>query len=193
MRIVRRELRSDAELLQGYLNGEQRCFAELVKRLEPEMLRYADSYLHNMADSRDIVQDVFEEFIVMLASGKYTEQGKLHRLLIMMVHHHVEMYFREKRKHDSVFTPLDTAEGDDYDRAEEQRRHEFSAEEMKIFRELVHELKPRAKRIVVMRYHGRHSFEDIAQRCNVSTNTATKIFSRVMEWLRKRIRENYEL
>jgi RNA polymerase sigma-70 factor (ECF subfamily) len=173
-------------LLERYSKGEQHCFEEIVSRYKPGLLRYAGSYVHSSEDAKDIVQDVFTEFILMLHSAKYTEQGKLHHLLIKMTHHEVDEFFRRKKKHDSVFISLSENSND---AEEEQGGEEFSAEEMKIFRKTIHLLKPRDKKIVVMRYHGKHSFEDIAHRCSISTNSATKIFSRVMTSLRKRIRE----
>jgi RNA polymerase sigma factor (sigma-70 family) len=177
-------------LLGLYSKGDQRSFWELAGRYRPDMLYYADSYVDNLEDAEDIVQEVFTEFIVMLHSGKYTEQGMLKHLLIRMTHSCVEDYFKRKKKRESIFIPLEVwleSSAEFLAVAEEPPAEGFTAEEMKIFRKLVHLLKPKPKKIVVMRYHGRHSFEDIAHHCGISTNSATKIFSRVMDSLRKRI------
>src|SRR5258708_2748029 len=68
----------DAELLRCYSNGNQQCFSEIVGRHQPELLRYVSAYVHNPGDCKDIVQDVFTEFILKFRAGEYTEQGKLH-------------------------------------------------------------------------------------------------------------------
>lgn len=153
------------------------------------MLSYADSYLENRDDSKDIVQDVFIYFFSMLRSGKYTEQGKLFHLLLRITHHRIGDFFDRKKLRDDAFTPLQDKEK--FDAAEQPDEDSFSREEMKWFREKVHRLKPMERKVLIMRYHGRH-WEDIGKKTDMNANSASHMYSRLVKQLRKENERNDE-
>ena len=173
-------------MLRRYLNGEERCALELVRRHEPDLLSYVYSYVENHDDSKDIVQEVFKEFFSMLRSGKYTEQGKLFHLLLKIAHHRIEDFFDKKKLHDAHFDSAQ-CDSDWVLIPEEEDAEAFTEEEMKLFRELVHALELLERKILIMRYHGRHSWEEIGEETGMSANSASHMYSRIVRHLRQEI------
>ena len=50
---------SDARLVRRVVNGETQLYAELVRRYQPQLGRYAVRMLGNQADAEDALQDTF--------------------------------------------------------------------------------------------------------------------------------------
>jgi len=66
---------TDAQLIEGILNREQKCFKELVDKYQLLVLNTCNSFLHDKNNAEDIAQEVFIE--VFLSINKFKSEAKL--------------------------------------------------------------------------------------------------------------------
>lgn len=88
--------RTDDELIQGFRQGKQECFNELVYRYKNSLYQYIFSLVKDEGAAGDIFQEVFLNLYRRI--GKYEAQGKLKSYLFTAARNTVLNYFRDKDK-----------------------------------------------------------------------------------------------
>ena len=78
--------RSDYELVQAYINGEQDVFNILVSRHQQKLYNYIHSVVKDKDASDDIFQDTFIKVVNVLRSGTYREEGKFVQWIMRIAH-----------------------------------------------------------------------------------------------------------
>jgi len=165
--------RSDEHLVKEFIDGSQNAFNLLMNRHREKVYSYI-FYLVKDADSaQDVFQDTFFKVINTLKSGSYKEEGKFIQWVMRIAHNLVIDLFRKGKKfptiesndENDVFNFLDFSEP--------------SVEDLMIsdqisynVRRLVDQLPPEQKEVLIMRHYMDMSFKDIADRTDVSINTA---------------------
>lgn len=165
--------KSDELLVQEFISGSQIAFNDLLNRHKDKVFSYILYLVKDHETAQDVFQDTFFKVINTLKSGTYKEEGKFIQWVMRISHNLVIDFFRKGKKYptieskdeNDVFEFLDMLEPSVEDvLIDEQISHNV--------RRLVEQLPPEQKEVLIMRHYMDMSFKDIAERTNVSINTA---------------------
>jgi RNA polymerase sigma-70 factor (ECF subfamily) len=169
---------TDEQLINGYLNGNDNCFEQLLKRHKNKIFTYIVLTVKQRNVAEDIFQDVFLKVINTMNKGSYKEEGKFLPWVMRIAHNMVMDFFRNGKKMQFV----DNAADEDEESVDVFRlliNDEKNAEEKIMDGEMEHEirtmidrLEDEQKEVVLMRHYGKMSFKEIAEMTNVNINTA---------------------
>lgn len=165
---------TDDELVKLYENGNNQAFETLLLRYKSKV--YTNIYLivRNRELSEDIFQDTFIKAIATIQQGRYVESGKFLAWVNRIAHNLIIDHFR-REKNENTFS----ADAVDYDIVNNSKLSEKSIEDIwsneQVLADVVHliDLLPTSQQKVIrMRYFEDLSFKEIAEKTNVSINTA---------------------
>ena len=129
--------------------------------------------IKNHALAEDVFQDTFIKVIKTLKSGNYKEEGKFLPWVLRIAKNLVIDHFRKNKRMPMV---RDT---DEYSITESLRLTDDNIEDKIVHeqilndvRELIEELPPNQKEVVMMRHYAGMSFKDISEATGVSINTS---------------------
>ena len=164
---------TDDKLVKSYANGNPKAFDTLLERHKTRLLNYIYQHCNNRQLAEDIFQETFVKAIITIQNGNYTENGKFANWLFRIARNLVIDHFRRESAEGTVSTD------DTYDVL---NRKEFSDETIEDamvelqtrndIRRLVRALPHNQREVLVMRYYRNLSFKEIAEKTNVSINTA---------------------
>ena len=183
---------SDYELLNNYISGNEISINILLDRHRKRIF----DYIYMMVKNQDVADDIFQETLIKVVrfvrEGRYTENGKFLSWVLRIAHNQVIDYFRQKKQRNNI------SEGDaGYDLLNHPKFSDRTVEERLItdqieadVRKLIDFLPSEQKEVVLMRYYMGLSFKEIAEKTNVSINTALGRMRYALINLRKLIDEN---
>lgn len=164
---------ADRDLVKKYQNGDEEAFIMLMNRHKDKVFSYIMKTMRDVQLSEDIFQDTFIKVIRTLKKGKYNEEGKFASWVMRIAHNLMIDYFRKNTR-----MPL-THENNDYDIFGMMKNEELNADEImekkqikEDLRQLIRELPEEQREVVVLRHFCDLSFKEIAERTDVSINTA---------------------
>ena len=164
----------DYELITGFINGNERCFEELVSRHKNKVYTYINLYIRDQALAEDIFQDTFLKVVQSVKTGRYSETGKFLSWVMRIAHNLIIDNFRRIKQlnvisNDSCESDLfnsskfsDTNIEDDY----------VKKQVKKDIRSMINCLPADQREVVIMRHYADMSFKEIADITGVSINTA---------------------
>ncbi len=164
----------DNLLVQQFVNGDQSAIEMLVSRHKNRVYTYILLIVRNQHLAEDIFQDTFIKVIRSLKTGKYTENGKFISWVLRIAHNLIIDHFRREKL-------LNTTSNEDseFDLFNSPRFSDDNIEEQLVFeqircdiRRLIDELPDDQRQVIIMRHYLGLSFKEIAERTNVSINTA---------------------
>ena len=164
---------NDKELIQAYLNGNERAFETLLTRHKDKI--YTSIYLfvkdHSLAD--DIFQDVFIKIIKTLRKGKYNHEGKFSQWAMRISYNMCVDHFRRSKRR-TIVSPTETFDIFDIleDSAANSEYNMIKSEEHLKIKKLVDQLPLEQREVVILRHYADMSFKEISQLTQVSINTA---------------------
>ena len=167
---------TDEQLISGYLNGNNNCFEQLLKRHKNKIFSYLLLTVKQRDVAEDIFQDVFVKVINTMNKGSYKEEGKFLPWVMQIAHNIVMDYFRNGKKMQFV----DNAENEEEDidifrllvNDEKNAEEKIIGDEIdKEIRAMVNNLADEQKEVVLMRHYGKMSFKEISELTNVNINT----------------------
>jgi len=166
--------RSDKELVESYLSGNQSSFEILINRHQGRVYAYILMLVKDRQLADDIFQDTFMKVIRTLNGGSYNEEGKFIQWVMRIAHNLIIDHFRKSKR-----IPYADSSSDDYQLIDRLGYTDISIEE-KIITEQIHndlrrmiEFLPEEQReVLYLRMYAEMSFKDIADMTNVSINTA---------------------
>lgn len=165
---------SDDKLVQSYANGNNEAFDTLLERYQGRLLGYIMQLTGNRQLSEDIFQEAFVKAIMTIKQGNYTETGKFGAWISRIARNLVIDHFRQEKSEPTVST--DDGEIDILNRKElSDDTIEDDIIDLQIrddVRRLIRELPESQRQVLVMRYYRNLSFKEIAEKTNVSINTA---------------------
>ncbi len=165
---------SDDKLVQSYANGNNEAFDTLLERYQGRLLGYIMQLTGNRQLSEDIFQEAFVKAIMTIKQGNYTETGKFGAWISRIARNLVIDHFRQEKSEPTVST--DDGEIDILNRKElSDDTIEDDIIDLQIrddVRRLIRELPDTQRQVLVMRYYRNLSFKEIAEKTNVSINTA---------------------
>ncbi len=165
---------SDYELIQGFINGEQSCFEQIIKRHKNKVFAYISLYIRDQALAEDIFQDTFMKVIQSVKSGKYQDNGKFISWVMRIAHNLIIDHFRRIRQ-------MNTISNDEYesDLFNSRKFAESTVEDdmikrqiQKDVRKMISHLPDDQREVVILRHYAGLSFKEIAEITDVSINTA---------------------
>jgi len=166
---------TDNELVNAYAQGSNEAFDTLLYRYKSKVYSYIYFIVRNKEITEDIFQDTFIRVINTIKQGRYTDTGKFVAWVNRIAHNLIIDYFRNERNENTVSND-DFVE---YDLFNNQKFSEHTIEDrivkdqvFKDIHKLVGTLPENQREVVLMRYYDGLSFKEIADKTNVSINTA---------------------
>lgn len=185
---------NDNELVQLYIGGNEDSLATLLQRHKRKIFSSIIVVVKDQQLAEDIFQDTFFKVIQTLKKGQYNEEGKFLPWIIriarnLIIDHYrrakkmppVPVYINEEGEEISVFNSL-AAPNDELQSAE-------AGKFKKSIRNLINELPPDQREVVLMRMYYDMSFKEISEFTNVSINTALGRMRYALFNLKKMIEE----
>lgn len=163
----------DQELIEQYLQGSEKAFAELIRRHQQKIYTSIYLFVKDREVAEDLFQDVFIKIIDTLRKGNYNHEGKFSQWAIRIAYNLCVDQFRRNKRRTKVsggndFDIFDILELPDENREDQMIRSESHDR----IRQLVDALPEEQREVVILRHYAEMSFKDIAQLTRVSINTA---------------------
>lgn len=186
---------TDEELVQMYVQGNNRAFDELLARTQTGIFSYIIFIVHNEEVANDLFQETFLKAITKLREGKYVTSGKFNAWLIRIAHNTVMDWYRRQKAANIVDTAVE-----DMNLAQMTDRQlmETSKEDMMANSQVLNDVRslmaflPDTQREVVqMRFYQNYSFKEIAEITGVSINTSLGRMRYALINMRRLARENH--
>lgn len=170
---MRASLASDKELIQKYLAGDERSLERLINRHKEKVYTSIYIFTRDKYLAEDLFQDTFIKVVDKLKKGKYREEGKFLPWVMRIARNMCIDYYRKSKRKPTIST------SEDFDIFEVLPLEERNAEDAMILqqakdkvRDLLDELPPEQKEVVLLRQYFEFSFKEIAELTDVSINTA---------------------
>ena len=182
---------TDANLISGYISGDEKALEILVHKYKSKIYNFIFSKVVNRDIAEDIFQETFIKVIKTLKNGVYKEEGKFISWVMRISHNLIIDYFRKSNRMPK-FEP-----SDDYDVFQFITDNSPNAENNLIkdqvindLQNLITELPEDQKEVLNMRLYRDMSFKEISEITGVSINTALGRMRYAIINLRKMIEEN---
>lgn len=166
---------TDDELVKMYGIGNNQAFEILLLRYKSKVYSYIYMIVRNRELSEDIFQDTFIKAIATIQQGRYVESGKFLAWINRIAHNLIIDHFRREKNENTI-----SSDAVDYDIVNNNAKlSEKSIEETmsneQVLADVVHliNLLPQSQqRVIRMRFFEDLSFKEIAEKTDVSINTA---------------------
>lgn len=182
-------------LVKEYLNGNEAAFEKLLRKNQGKVFGYIMKMVRNEELANDIFQDTFVKVIRTLKGGKYNEEGKFLPWVMRIAHNLIIDHFRKDKKMPIAGRGNGNDE-DEFDIFNILKIEDANIEDNIIYAQILEDVKglveylPQDQQeIIEMRIFMGMSFKDIAERCDVSINTALGRMRYALINLRKLVRE----
>ena len=186
---------TDEELVQMYVQGNNRAFDELLARTQTGIFSYIIFIVHNEEVANDLFQETFLKAITKLREGKYVTSGKFNAWLIRIAHNTVMDWYRRQKAANIVDTAVEDM---NIAQMTDRQLMETSKEDMMANSQVLNDVRslmafqPDTQREVVqMRFYQNYSFKEIAEITGVSINTSLGRMRYALINMRRLARENH--
>ena len=164
---------TDEQLIRSYLKGKESTLNILINRYRGRILGFIISKVKDPALAEDIFQETFLKVIQTLKKGKYNEQGKFLPWVMRISYNLTIDHFRKISKtkfvrSNDTFNVFDIVK-DSSTSVEDEIIYKKILNDVK---SLIYKLPPLQREVLRMRYYSNMSFNDIAESCDISINTA---------------------
>ena len=181
---------NDDRLLQLYLRGESSAINTLLRRYQDRVFTSIYLKVRCHALAQDIMQETFIKVIKTIDAGKYKEDGRFYQWMMRISYNLCIDHFRRiKRRPTKVRDDKGYIMGN-------QREHSHNIEESLVLDEkckqvknLIDELPPEQREVVILRHYSDLSFKEIAEITGVSINTALGRMRYALNNMRKKIED----
>ena len=164
---------SDQELVKKYIKGDNFSFEILLNRHKNRVFAFIMSKIKNKDISEDVFQDTYVKVVNSLQKGKYNEEGKFLPWVMRIAHNLVIDHFRKQKKMHMIRS------NSDFDIFDVIKDNEINIDEKLIKDQVYYDLKSLIEllpadqmEVLKMRYFEELSFKKIAQKIDISINTA---------------------
>lgn len=183
----------DDQLIVNFVKGDSKSFDVLLSKYQSRVFSYIIQLVQDHDLANDIFQDVFIKVVTHLKRKSYNHQGKFLSWVLRIAHNQVIDHFRKDAKMPSVGK---NSSNEDFNIFDVLKLEEASIEDEIIqtqiladVRSLVSQLPKDQMDVVQMRYFSGMSFQDIADKSDVSINTALGRMRYALINLRKMMKE----
>ena len=163
----------DHHLISRYLSGDENALNQLIIRYRNKIFSFIISKVRDHALAEDIFQETFFKVIKTLKQGKYNEEGKFLPWVMRIAYNLSMDYFRSVKKNRLVrsndqFNVFDLIKDNDLSKEEAMIQDRIIVD----LKNIINKLPLSQQKVLKMRYHSNMSFNEIAENCNISINTA---------------------
>ena len=165
---------SNEELALLYVGGDNRAFDELLARNQQKLYSYIMFVVRDPEQADDIFQETFVKVIVTLKQGRYVENGHFSAWISRIAHNLIIDHFRQSRA-----VNLQSTDDTEYNVLNRKELSDQTIEDSMVtqqihrdIRRLIKALPESQREVLLMRYYKNMSFKEIAERTQVSINTA---------------------
>jgi RNA polymerase sigma-70 factor (ECF subfamily) len=183
---------SDSELVSRYQNGNEKAFEVLLHRHKSRVYTAIYLIVKDRYIAEDLLQETFIKAINTIRGGRYNEEGKFLPWISRIAHNLAIDHFRKEKRYPEIVLEDGSRLLNSMDFAEE------SAEEKQLLKDtalrlrgFIKELPTEQKQVLIMRHFLKMSFQEIAERTNVSINTALGRMRYALINLRKKMIKNH--
>ena len=181
---------SDQELINCYLEGDEKAFETLLNRHKTKIYTSIYLFVKDSEQAEDIFQEVFIKIIDTIRRGKYNHEGKFLQWAMRISYNMcVDQFRRSKRRTNVSFS-------DEFDIFDVIPASDSNMEQSIIqtqtndkVRKLIDLLPEEQREVVILRHYADMSFKEIASLTRVSINTALGRMRYALINLRKLIEE----
>ena len=167
---------TDKNLVESFLNGNNKSFELLLSRHKSKVFAFIMSKIKNYDVSEDIFQDTFIKAITSLKKGQYNEQGKFLPWVMRIAHNLVIDYFRKSKRISIIGNPKSDDDFNIFDViGDGENTSEYTMMEKEQHQQLnkiIDSLPEQQKEVLIMRHYEDLSFKEIAEKTGVSINTS---------------------
>lgn len=183
-------IQTDNELLQRYINGDEKALAILLKTHQRKIFSFIMMRVKNRTLAEDIFQDAFCKAIDSIKNGKYNEEGKFLPWIMMIANNLCMDHFRRNKRLPTIVD----SDGNDILNvlkfAEESREDNIIRDQQIMQIKAMVELLPAdQKEVLILRHYADLSFKEIAEMTGTNINTALGRMRYALLSLRKMIGE----
>lgn len=165
---------TDEELVQLYAEGNNEAFDVLLLRHKKRVYTYIYTTVKDIDIANDLFQETFIKAITTIKRGRYTEKGKFSSWILRISHNLTIDYFRKEKNENTISNEeygLDLLNNIKlYDT--DMQEHSDKEETLTNLVGLIELLPDCQKEVLKMRIFEDISFKDIADKTQVSINTA---------------------
>ncbi|MBP6429915.1 MAG: sigma-70 family RNA polymerase sigma factor [Bacteroidales bacterium] len=165
--------KSDNELVAAYMNDDKQAFEVLLSRHKNKVYNYILSLVKDKALADDIFQDTHIKIVNTLRNGTYRDEGKYIQWVMRIAHNLVIDHFRRNQRFPTVRTDENFDIFDVLGNSEESIEQKIIREQINDdVKKLIRQLPEEQRKVLIMRHYSNMSFKDIAEKTDVSINTA---------------------
>ncbi|MEQ8324565.1 MAG: sigma-70 family RNA polymerase sigma factor [Vicingaceae bacterium] len=180
----------DQELIRQFVAGKDSAFELLLNKYKDRVFSYIVYTVRDEDLANDIFQDTFIKVVKTLKLNKYNDQGKFLPWVMRIAHNLIIDHFRKSKRIPVVRSTdendyLGRLEGDDMNIEKAMIKGQIHRD----VKELIKHLPKEQKQVLIMRIYCDMSFKEIAEKSNVSINTALGRMRYALINLRKMIKE----
>ncbi len=183
---------TDDQLVILYQDGNNEAFEILLNRYKSKVYSYIFIIVRNRELTEDIFQDTFIKAIATIKQGRYVESGKFLGWVNRIAHNLIIDHFRKEKNENTV-----SGDALEYDFINNAKLSDkciedvISNEQVMIdLVRLINFLPLSQQQVVRMRYFEDLSFKEIAEKTDVSINTALGRMRYALMNMRKIAEEN---
>jgi len=164
---------SDSQLVALYQKGNDEAFEVLLHRHKSRVYTAIYLIVKDRYVAEDLLQETFIKVINTIRNGRYNEEGKFSSWVGRIAHNLAIDSFRKNKRYPEIIFDDGARLFNSLDFAEESFESRQVVKETKtLVRDLIKELPEEQKQVLIMRHFLQMSFQEIADRTDVSINTA---------------------
>ncbi len=184
-------MKTDYELIESFINGDERSIELLILRYKNKVYSYISLYIRNRDVADDIFQDTFMKVVQSVRKGRYQDDGRLLSWILRIAHNLIIDHFRREKQYGLILN--EDYEADIFNSekfSDANIEHTLMKKQiMRDIRKLISELPEDQREVVIMRHYTGMSFKEIAEMTGVSINTALGRMRYALINMRKMIAE----
>jgi RNA polymerase sigma factor (sigma-70 family) len=182
---------SDSQLVSLYQQGNEEAFEMLLQRHKSRIYTAIYMIVKDRYEAEDLLQDTFIKAVNTIKSGRYNEEGKFLPWISRIAHNLAIDRFRKNKRYPEVMLEDGSRVFDNLRFSEESyESRQMMQESKERLRELIKQLPEEQKQVLIMRHYLEMSFQEIADRTEVSINTALGRMRYALINLRKKMLKN---
>lgn len=163
----------DELLISSYIQGSENSLNTLINRHKSKIISFIISKVKDRALAEDIFQETFLKVINTLKKGNYNEEGKFVPWVMRIAYNLSIDYFRKIKKTKFVrsnneFDIFNVIKDSSMSKEDEMIKSRIMSD----VKSLIKYLPSKQKEVLKMRYYSNMSYNEIADNCNISINTA---------------------
>jgi len=181
----------DSELLSLYQQGNEEAFEVLLHRHKSRIYTAIYLIVKDRYRAEDLLQETFIKAVNTIKSGRYNEEGKFLPWISRIAHNMAIDSYRKSRRYPEIIMEDNSRLFNSMEFSEDSAETAQVLQDTQArLRDLIKELPPEQKQVLIMRHYMDMSFQEIADQTGVSINTALGRMRYALINLRKKMTKN---